>query len=343
MRWIARIMGTILLLAALVPVVFDYDSPGDLTRQEVYLSIGFWFIVAGLIAAWRFMLAGALLILTGVVIRVATYFVIVGPPWTGAFYPVAAVAGLLYLICALRPPAPPSRPRLYWLFSQAAACILFFAFIFSGVLRSGFFQTPWVYDSRETRAARATFEQRDDLFAVTLFPIHVVRGPNTSHEFMLTKRFAGYLTDMNLARPLVTEEILDVPVRWGRNQARMFRRSREACAERMRAASVSTPYALMVEILAGHSGNHVGGLHYYLADRDGQIVDQGLINSHHDLWRELQPAGVPEAYDLLERWVCESWTLEDPGRCVKTEEPARPLPHEVKRPTHQSPNHDLGD
>ncbi len=343
MHWIARILGTILLLGALVPIVFDYDSPGDLTRQEVYLSVGFWVIVAGLIVAWRFMLPGALLILTGVVIRVATYFVIVGPPWTGTFYPIAAVAGFLYLIAALRPPAPSSRPGLTWAFSQAAAFILFFGLIFSGVLRDGFFQAPWVYDSRETRAARAAFEERDDLFAVTLFPIHVIRGPNTSHEYMLTQRFADYLSEMNLARPLVTEEILDIPVRWGRNQARMFRRSRETCAQRIRALPVTTPYALMVEILAGQSADRVGGIHYYLADRNGLIVDQGLINSHHDLWRELQPESVPDAYELLERWVCEGWTLEDPGRCVKTEEPPRLLPHEVKRPSHQSRDRDLGD
>lgn len=363
MRWAARVLGTVLLIVAAVVVVFEFENPLALSANEALLAAGFWIVVAGLVLAWRQMTAGGLLVLAGVAVRWIAHAMIVGLHWPGAFYPLAAAAGILYLISGLRSTGdeaegiPRRKRRAQWVLVHAGGAGLFAALLLLGVLNEDFFRTPWVYESREARAARQAFEAREQPPAIVLFPMRVARGPNVSHEIMLTNRLARFLEEQDLAsRAEVSEALMEIPLQWGWNQARMFRFTGERYAAQIKELSQdegrqpnrepgreqftgrglfagpdpsgpSSPnYALMVEILAGATGNWVGGIHYYLADPQGHLVDRGMINSHHPLWQEVQPEGIAGAYGLLERWLCESWTLGDAADCVPPPKPEPRIP-----------------
>ncbi len=328
MRWVAQALGMVLLITAGVPLIFDFEDPLTLTGSEALLAAGFVIIVAGLILAWRSATGGGLLILAGVALRWVAHAIVVGVPWPGMFYGGAALVGVLYLARGLRerarteaPGPSPGRRRVRWMLAHAAGAGIFAALLLSGLLTRDFFATPWVYESRQARAARTAFAARQARFEVMVYPLHIIRGQNVGHEIMLTRRLARYLDDRDLADAHVSEILLETPPRWRWNQARMFRSTGELFGETVARRGLDHEYALMIQILAEPSTNRVAGIHYYLADADGHLVDRGMMNPHQPLWRELEPEGLAGAYGLLERWLCESWTLGETGDCIPAPKP----------------------
>ena len=344
MRWAARVLGTVLLIVAAVVIVFEFENPQMLSASEALLAAGFWIIVTGLVLAWRRMTAGGAVILAGAVASGIVHAIVVGLPWPGAFYAGAAVVGVLYLISGMRSAGdeaegiPRRKRRTQWALVLAGGAGLFAALLLTGVLSPDFFRAPWVYESPAARAARRAFEAREHPPALVLFPVRIARGQNLSHEIMLTDRLARFLEGQDLAaEAAVSDALMEIPLGWSWNQSRMFRFTGERYAERIgemaiqKSASSLPTYLLMVEILAGASANWVGGLHYYLADPEGHLVDRGMLNSHHPLWQEVQPEGIAGAYELLERWLCESWTLGDVSDCVPEPKPEPRIPDATPR------------
>jgi hypothetical protein len=97
LRWIARIMGTLLLLLiATIAIGEGFPNPLAQPLDVILLFAAMLTMVVGLIVAWKWEGVGGLLILGGF-----TFFAIVnhGIQLNLAFGPILVV-GMLYLLCA---------------------------------------------------------------------------------------------------------------------------------------------------------------------------------------------------------------------------------------------------
>ena len=144
----------------------------------------------------------------------------------------------------------------------------------------------WSYVSKE---AREKFETRNRAFSVTVYPVTVVIGQERVHDEQLAAEVIAFLAKKKLADPVMGTGFIDIPVKWGRNQAKMAQRSAINFSDQMKGEEIQTDYALLVEILCNSSENNVGGVHYYLCDKEGNLADGGLTNSHWDEFHEVEP------------------------------------------------------
>ncbi len=162
----------------------------------------------------------------------------------------------------------------------------------------------WSIISKE---ASETFQNRKGPFSVTVYPIHVIKGSYVEHDNELSKMLIDFLKVENLAEPLLSQNPMEVPIQWGRNQAKMLQRSAETFSEEVAKADIETEYALLVEILCNENESWVGGVHFYLADQKGLIASGRLSNSHHKDFKEVNPKDRNGGYEVLIRLIKNAW------------------------------------
>jgi hypothetical protein len=93
-RWIARILGTLMALFAVVMGVGEgLPRPSELTPNEQMMWAGLIVMMIGVLAAWKWEVAGAFLILAGFVVK----WVAAGQ-YPATLFGLFPLAGFLYLI-----------------------------------------------------------------------------------------------------------------------------------------------------------------------------------------------------------------------------------------------------
>lgn len=160
----------------------------------------------------------------------------------------------------------------------------------------------WSYISKESNVR---FMSRKSAFTVTVYPVSVVTGNLREGDEKLAKEVIDFLAEEGLALPVKGEGEIDLPVKWGMNQAKMAKKSALGFSEIMQAKQIDTEYSLLVEILCDTGETKVGGVHYYLCDSDGYLADGGLTNSHWDEFHVVNPVdrngGVEVAKLMLKK------------------------------------------
>ncbi|MCF7912543.1 MAG: hypothetical protein K9M99_08450 [Candidatus Cloacimonetes bacterium] len=180
---------------------------------------------------------------------------------------------------------------------KSVILLLFFSLLFiSGC---------WSYISKE---AKEKFDTREGEFSVTVFPVSVVLGPERESDEELAVELIEFLSKESLAVPVMGTDAVNIPVKWGRNQAKMAQQSAIHFSEVMKGVEIQTDYALMVEILCNSGEDRVGGVHFFLCDKDGNLANGGLTNSHWEEFKEIEPhdrqGGLEVAKLMLRRiWL----------------------------------------
>jgi hypothetical protein len=155
--------------------------------------------------------------------------------------------------------------------------------------------------------AQQRFEVRPGAFSVTVFPLHVVRGSVLVHDSVLQDKLVAMLWEEKLADPVAGRQSIDIPVRWGANQAKMAQQSATSFAAKIRETGIHTDYALLAEILCNADETDVVGVHFYLSDREGQLASGGLTNSHWEEFKQIQPKDRQGGYEVLARMLSKQW------------------------------------
>jgi hypothetical protein len=162
----------------------------------------------------------------------------------------------------------------------------------------------WSYVSKE---AQQKFLALDGPFPVTVYPVHIVKGTTVEHDEDLATRLIAFLREENLANPVLGTAAVEVPVTWRHNQARMAHQSATAFADEVKKTGVQTEYALLVEIYCNPAETKVGGVHFYLSDRTGNLASGGLTNSHWEEFKEVQPHDRQGGYEVATRMLRRIW------------------------------------
>lgn len=105
LRWVARILGSLIGLMALFGVgealTYYLERTSEITTPRVLVWVGFLLILLGCVVGWFKELAGSLLILGGVVLLVAIALLTPSEFRNAWTLSIPALPGLLYLYVGL--------------------------------------------------------------------------------------------------------------------------------------------------------------------------------------------------------------------------------------------------
>jgi hypothetical protein len=166
----------------------------------------------------------------------------------------------------------------------------------------------WSYVSK---AAKQKFDTRDGAFSVTVYPVSIVVGSERLDDEYLAADVIDFLIKEELAVPVMASGVIDIPVKWGYNQAKMAQQSALNFSDQMKEEEIKTDYALMVEILCNSSETNVGGVHYYLCDKDGNLANGGLTNSHWDEFHEVEPQDRKGGLEVAKLMLRKGWIISE--------------------------------
>jgi hypothetical protein len=158
-----------------------------------------------------------------------------------------------------------------------------------------------------SKGVKLKFQSLEEPFSVTVYPVNIVKGPSIEHDEDLALRLMAFLREENLANPVLGAAAVEIPVTWRRSQPKMAQQSAIAFATEVKATGVQTEYALLVEILCNPTETKVGGVHFYLSDRSGNLANGGLTNSHWPEFQEVQPHDRQGGYEVAIRMLRREW------------------------------------
>jgi hypothetical protein len=180
--------------------------------------------------------------------------------------------------------------NMTWFPSQAAILLL------SAILASGC----------ATEAERK-FGARPGSFTVSVYPVNVIQRSAFDHDVKLADEIVSFLKTEGLAQPRLVNEPINYPFEPSNNQQKMLKRSAKSFSDQIAKEDIATDYALLVEILCYSGETRLHGVHFYLSDPDGNIVDIGLTNSHWKEFREVQPRSRHDGYEVAIRMLRRKW------------------------------------
>ena len=158
-----------------------------------------------------------------------------------------------------------------------------------------------------SKEALHRFQALEGPFSVTVYPVNVVKGSTVDHDHDLARNIMRFLRQENLADPVFRTAAIEIPVKWGHDQSKMAQRSAIAFASKVKETGIQTDYALLVEILCNTDETKVGGVHYYLSDKLGNLANGGLTNSHWEEFKEVQPHDRQGGYEVVIRMLRKDW------------------------------------
>ena len=164
-----------------------------------------------------------------------------------------------------------------------------------------------------SKEAKQKFDAREGAFSVTVYPVSVVLGSKSVHEEALTAEIIDFLIKEKLAVPVMAEGVIDIPVKWGIDQSKMAKQSAINFCEQIKGDEITTDYVLLVEILCNASETEVRGVHYFLCDKDGNLANGGLTNSHWAEFEEVKPHSRQGGLAVAKLMLSSGWQGDENG------------------------------
>lgn len=159
---------------------------------------------------------------------------------------------------------------------------------------------------------RAEFHAALGHTSITVFPAWVRSNTDegTRADPAAAARLAGWLGEAGLASAGVAEAVVALPDDAGGFQWDLFERGGEAFGAYVREHPPATAYALLPEYLITRvpdGGARAGGVHAWVVDARGRLVDALLLNSHHDLFRKAAASTPAECTELVIVAFTQDW------------------------------------
>ena len=156
--------------------------------------------------------------------------------------------------------------------------------------------------------AEQKFQALDEPFTVTVYPVNVVLGgPKIEHDKDLARDIMTFLSQENLAKPILGTTDIKIAVQRSSIQPKMAKQSAIAFASIIKETGIETDYALLVEILCNSGETGVHGVHFYLSDKTGSLASGGLTNSKWEEFQEVQPHDRKGGLEVAKRMLHREW------------------------------------
>jgi hypothetical protein len=139
---------------------------------------------------------------------------------------------------------------------------------------------------------------------IYVYPVHILKR-NSSFDSVYAKKIVDCINEHEGMRAVFVNRTPLVNSTWHMNEARMFKESFDAFSTFIQDDLPSdASYALLVEFLILP---YELDLHYYLVEKKSRkAVMLNLINSHHDLYKEVNPKTPDDGVVLFDKVFSEN-------------------------------------
>jgi hypothetical protein len=154
---------------------------------------------------------------------------------------------------------------------------------------------------------REAFRGRLGSTSFTVYPAHLHRHDGSTFDDASALRLAAVLNDEGYGQAVASDRHVPIDVDPGMNQLRMWRDTAAQFGAWIAAQPPESDYSILTEQLGGGEGRLIGGLHAFVVDRNGKLVDGLLLNSHHDGFRVAQARTPAEGTEVLIAVLRDEW------------------------------------
>lgn len=161
-----------------------------------------------------------------------------------------------------------------------------------------FAEVPPENECEEIDARAQEFLKGTKTSRLTIYAVYVMDEP-PRRDPEAAKMLAGKLEVVGFERVSVFENPADLPFEPEPNELNIFWKRARAFASQIQARPLDTDYVLMVDVFADFERGAVGPVHAATTNGQGDFAYLALRNSHHPLYREIQPKSMDDMFRLV--------------------------------------------
>ena len=125
---------------------------------------------------------------------------------------------------------------------------------------------------------------------VLVCPVHILDNQSSSYDTISSKKIVHYINEKKYADASTTVLCPPANNEWRPNEAKMLTKSINLFVDYVNKSNIpDNTYILYAEFLKLGKESRVGGVHYCLLNNKGEIAMRGLINSHWDEFKKVNP------------------------------------------------------
>ncbi|MBC8319906.1 MAG: hypothetical protein H8E34_04210 [Bacteroidetes bacterium] len=125
---------------------------------------------------------------------------------------------------------------------------------------------------------------------VLVCPVHILSNQESTYDTIMAKKIAAYINDKKYADASVTQLCPPPNNEWRADEAKMLTISIDLFIEYVKTINLpDDTYILYAEFFKSGQNTKVRAVHYCLLNNKGEIAMRGLINSHWDEFKKVNP------------------------------------------------------
>ena len=159
--------------------------------------------------------------------------------------------------------------------------------------------------------ARDAFRARLGSASFTVYPAYLHAPSGDSWDRASADELAAAIVAAGWGQAAAAADEVPVKSEPGMNQARMWRESAQSFAAWAAAHPPATDYAIVAEYLGfdPSGAREAIGIHAYVVDRSGTLVDGILLNSHHEGFAAAHPKTAAQCTGVLVAALRDDWKV----------------------------------
>lgn len=135
---------------------------------------------------------------------------------------------------------------------------------------------------------------------VIVCPVHVLDNQNSSYDTLSSKKIVKYINEKKYANASTTQLQPPPNKEWKNNEAKMLTISTTRFVEFIKKSNLpEDTYILYPEFLKAGQNSTVVAVHYCLLNNKGEIAMRGLLNSHWDEFKKVNPKTNNDCVDVF--------------------------------------------
>ena len=155
--------------------------------------------------------------------------------------------------------------------------------------------------------ARDAFRTRLGSTSLTVYPAFLRSPAGNGWDDASAARLAKALVDAGHGQAAASDAHVPITGEVHMNQARIWRESAAEFGAWIAAHPPQTDYAILAEYIGVPTETQAFGVHAYVVDRSGKLVDGVLLNDHHEGFAPARPRSAAECTELLVTVMRELW------------------------------------
>jgi len=155
--------------------------------------------------------------------------------------------------------------------------------------------------------AQAAFRARLGSVSFTVYPAFTRSPQGNGWDDASAGRLAAALVEAGCGPASAAEAHVPITGEVHMNQARMWKESAAEFGAWIAAHPPATDYAILPEYIGVPATKEAGGIHAYVVDRAGKLVDGVLLNNHQEVFSSAHPRTAEDCAGVLVTVMRQEW------------------------------------